>query len=140
MPVIDDLCPRCGADPKEVDGQGSEYGAPPEGSIFTCSRCNFLGIWDTHYWRTPSDAERLALLHNDAVLNAMTVPLLLSLHQMADAEHMTRLLAAVLCAWKVNPNTPIDKVILAMVTTLQGAGFHTHTDPLEWPEGRGATS
>lgn len=126
MPVIENLCPRCGAPPHA--GPPDDYPdgpahVPGDGAVFTCVQCGFLGIWEAFYWRTPSDVERVQLLHDTHVLEAQFLPMMAALCRQADLTRMADILRHYL-------DIPAD-TLARIIADLRLAGFHTHRDPFD---------
>lgn len=127
MPVMENLCPRCGARP---------HGATPptEDEILTCDQCGFLGIWDVHYWRTPTADERRSLLSHREIVNAQFLPIVGTLCTLADEQRMIEILRKrlriLLLGTGVTESSIIDLFAL-VAEDLRTAGFHTHRAPIE---------
>ncbi len=131
MPVIENLCPRCGAVPYPGPPQAYPDGqipVPEDGMLLNCPRCGFLGIWEAFYWRAPSDAERLQLLHDAQVLEAQFLPMMAALCRQADIERIDEILRHHLDVPGLNVT---GDTIAEIIVDLRIAGFHTHRKPFD---------
>lgn len=118
MAVLETLCPRCGENPLR------DNSVPEDGSLFNCGACGFLGIWATHYWREPTDDERMSLLHNRTVLDAQYIPIIANMRMSADVDRMREVLhryLAMLRAGTISMDEMVDKTVIE----LKGWGFHS---------------
>lgn len=118
MAVIENVCPRCGQPPR---GPLPVPVVPDDGVVLTCGRCGFLGIWEAHYWRRPTDQERLTILHDKSVLDAQFVAVAASMCESADRDRLTHILRSMTMLSVRTINSLVDMIMVA--------GFHTDTDP-----------
>ena len=130
MPVIENRCPHCGSD------TGS--GVPDNGSLFNCGRCGFLGIWEDHYRRTPTDAERRELVGVPEVSDTLFLSMVGDMCVRADRDRMRtilrRRLQPLLTGTGIGAHTVRDRVIDTVIEDMRAAGFHTHRRPIELEE------
>ena len=131
MPVIENRCPHCGS-PSSADAH-----VPDNGTLFNCGRCGFLGIWEDHYWRNPTEVERLELLGVPEVSDTLFLSMVGDMCQHADRGRMRdilwRRLLGVLAASGMD-HRRADALFDTIIEDMRTAGFHTHRRPIELEE------
>lgn len=135
MPVIENLCPKCGYQPN-AEPPAPDAG-PDRAGVLTCPRCGFLGIWDVHYWREPTDAERTALLAVGSVSDAAFSHLWMSMCQDSDIERAYHIMVDRLAPFLHTAGLSVAEgaiLLRHLATELSRAGFHTHHEPITLKE------
>ena len=126
MPVIENRCPHCGS--------SAGVDVPDNGTLFNCGRCGFLGIWEDHYWRNPTDDERLTLISVPMVSDTLFDSLVGDMCQRADNERvraiLRRRLRMLLIGTGVGDHV-VESIFGTIIADLRAAGFHTHRAAIE---------
>jgi ribosomal protein S27AE len=131
MPVIENRCPHCGS------SSSADAHVPDNGTLFNCGRCGFLGIWEDHYWRTPTEVERTELLGVPEVSDTLFLSMVGDMCQRADNERIIRILTQRLTVAIRNYELSCgmaEKLLRDIAEDLRTAGFHTHRRPIELEE------
>ena len=121
-PMIEGACPSCGMN---VLNTGNP---PDDGAVFTC-RCGFLGIWESHYWRTPHAAELDALIADFDVTDSLFAGMWAAMLLDTDRARMEAIVRAELQAAGYRPLLlDLESVVTAIGARLRAGGFHTHAN------------
>jgi len=130
MSVIENRCPHCGS-PSSADAH-----VPDNGTLFNCGRCGFLGIWEDHYWRNPTEVERLELVGVPEVSDTLFMSMVGDMCQHADRDRMRAILRRRLqpLLTGIAAHLVRDRVVDTIIDDLRTAGFHTHRRPIELEE------